>query len=94
MFGIRTVKSGCREKEEYYTQDESLSAQSKQKQSSVAKEKESVAFSQDEYYTNEQKLNQDRERQASNTKNSQLTTAIFYGKGATKLGLEGEVTQE
>lgn len=77
MFGIRTVKSGCREKEEYYTQDESLSVQSSRTQALSSKEKESstqrsrdftsraalsVAQSQDEYYTNEQKPNQSQEQ--------------------------------
>ena len=72
MFGIRTIKSECREKEEYYTQDESLSP------------------SKDKYHVEEQKKGQE----PSNSFPHKLTTAIFHGKGAAKLGLKGAVTQE
>lgn len=69
MFGINTVKSGIRENEEYYTQDESLEQ------------------SGEEHSAEEQN---DHSRQQK----PNLTKAIFYGKGATKLELEGTVTQE
>lgn len=76
MFGIRTVKSGVREKEEYYTQDESLSQ------------------SRDEHYAAEQKQNRSQSHSPHNSINNKLTTAIYHGLGATKLGLKGAVTKE
>ncbi len=62
MLSINTVTSGIREKEEYYTEDESL-----------ASSQESVT---------------------SYEKKKQITSAISYGKGATELGLELNLTQD
>ena len=76
MFSINTIKSGVKEKEEYYTKDESLSQ------------------SKDKYYGKKQENNKTQEQKRSNPKIDKFTTAIFYGKGATKLGLEGAITKE
>ena len=62
MLSINTVTSGIREKEEYYTRDESL-----------ALSQESVT---------------------SYDKKKQITSAVAYGKGATELGLEKNLTQD
>ncbi len=64
MLTVTTIKSGIREKEEYYTQDESLEQQESQQQN--------------------QTLN----------KNDKLTQAVWYGQGASELGLSGSVQQD
>lgn len=64
MLTITTIKSGIREKEEYYTQDESLEQQPLQQQN--------------------QPLN----------RNNKLTQAVWYGQGASELGLSGPIQQE
>ncbi len=62
MLSINTVTSGIREKEEYYTEDESLASS--------------------------------QEIVTSDEKKKQITSAISYGKGATELGLEKNLTQD
>ncbi|WP_052056104.1 MobF family relaxase [Myxosarcina sp. GI1] len=72
MLSINTIKSGIREKERYYTQDESLARAKNEKK----------------------QRDRSQEQSPSVLTNAKLTTAYFYGKGATKLGLKGAVTQE
>jgi TrwC relaxase len=70
MLSINTIKSGVREKEEYYTEDESLETKLDPKQI--------------EYYS---------ERETQSEIRS-LTQAIWHGKGAKQLGLEGNVLKK
>ena len=48
---------------------------------------------QEEYYTEDESLAKSKEESASKSKNAILTQAVAYGKGASELGLSGQLSQ-
>jgi conjugative relaxase-like TrwC/TraI family protein len=80
MLSVTTIKSGIREKEDYYTEDESLAEEEERDQSKTKKSsKKAKTTRQVNYYA-------EAETQSGTAR---LTQAIWFGDSAQTLGLEG-----
>lgn len=106
MLSIKTIKSGVREEEEYYTEDEALETKSEQKQDNSSEQlrlgPSPSEQKQSEYYlqagrhseartSSKQKQSECYSSVEAHSEAKRLTQAVWHGKGARLQGLDGSV---